>query len=338
MKITKVREVNEVGKMIEFKSKPMQLSTKDFKLEIKSLNDDGTFEGYASVFGVKDNQNDVVETGAFKRTIDHHKGMIPILDQHDPHVEIGMTTEMKEDGNGLYFKGELYIDNDDPKNDVPAARAVYVKMKKRQALGNPLGISIGYSVLQKAFKDTVRHLKELALWEISTVTFAANQLATVTGVKGEELTLEGKSIDFSTSLQDRLARDYMYQLQDALWTTIYDIKWSSETTDNKITLFTQCANTFRDALVNWANNIYPTVYKSDGVPEEGKSERALSPAMVAAVKDSINALTALRTSMETKADPAEGHSAETKSDDGPSVDSLVGTFSNMLTELQNYRK
>lgn len=327
-----------MGKVMEFKAKPMQLQTKDFKLEIKSLNEDGTFEGYASVFGVKDNQNDVVEIGAFKRTIDHHKGMVPILDQHDPKVEIGMTTEMKEDKNGLHFKGMLYVDNDNPINDVPQARAVYVKMKRRAELGNPLGISIGYSVLQKAFKDTVRHLKELALWEISTVTFAANELATVTGVKGEELIFEGKSIDFGTSLQDRLARDYMYQLQDALWTTIYDIKWSNETTENKTQLFIQCANSFRDALIDWAQNTFPTVYKSDESPKEGKSESVLPPAMMAAVKDSINALTVLRTSMETKADSVEDHSVETKSDNGPNVDALVGTFSNMITELQKYKK
>src|SRR5690606_8403307 len=210
--------------------------------------------------------------------------------------------------------------------------------KKRAELGNPLGISIGYSVIQKAFKDAVRHLKELALWEISTVTFPANELATVTTVKGEDVTFEGKSIDFGTSLQDRLARDYIYQLQDALWTTIYDIKWSSETTENKIQLFIQCANSFRDALVDWAQNTFPTVYKSGEGPKEEKSERALPPAMLAAVKDSINALTALRSSMETKADPADGHSVETKRDDGPSVDDVIGTFSNMLTELQKYKK
>jgi len=327
-----------MGKVMEFKAKPMQLQTKDFKLEIKSFNDDGTFEGYASVFGVKDNQNDVIEAGSFKRTIDHHKGMVPILDQHDPKVEIGMTTEMKEDKNGLYFKGILYIDNNNPVNDVPQARAVYAKMKKRAELGNPLGISIGYSVIQKAFKGAVRYLKELALWEISTVTFPANELATVTTVKGEAVTFEGKSIDFGTSLQDRRARDYIYQLQDALWTTICDIKWSNETTENKIQLFIQCANSFRDELVDWAQNTFPTVHKSGEGPEEEKSERALPPAILAAVKDSINALTALRTSLETKADPADGHSVETKSEDGPSVDDVIGTFSNMLTELQKYKK
>lgn len=327
-----------MGKVMEFKAKPTQLQTKDFKLEIKSLNEDGTFEGYASVFGVKDNQNDVIEAGAFKRTIDHHGGKVPILDQHDPKVEIGMTTEMKEDGNGLYFKGVLYIDNDDVKNEVPAARAVYVKMKKRAELGKPLGISIGYKAVQKAFKNAVRHLKEIALFEISTVTFPANELATVTAVKGDAVTFEGKSIDFGTSLQDRLARDYIYQLQDALWTTIYDIKWSNETTENKIQLFIQCANSFRDALVDWAQNTFPTVYKSGEGPKEEKSESALSPAILAAVKDSINALTALRSSLETKADPADGHSVETKSDDGPSVDDVIGTFSNMLTELQKYKK
>ena len=72
-------------------------------------------------------------------------------------------------------------------------------------------------------------------------------------------------------------------------------------------MFIQCANSFRDAFVNWATNIYPTLFKSGEEPEEGKSEGALPPAMLAAVKDSINAMTVLRTSIETKSYPYDGH-------------------------------
>src|SRR5690606_32365818 len=144
--------------------------------------------------------------------------------------------------------------------------------KKRAELGNPLGISIGYSVIQKAFKGAVRYLKELALWEISTVTFPANEFATVTTVKGEAVTFEGKSIDFGTSLQDRCARDYIYQLQDALWTTICDIKWSNETTENKIQLFIQCANSFRDALVDW-HKIHSRLYTSQETDRKKKNQK-----------------------------------------------------------------
>ena len=42
---------------------------KDLRFEIKSLNDVGEFEGYAAYKGNTDAYNDVIEHGAFKRTI-----------------------------------------------------------------------------------------------------------------------------------------------------------------------------------------------------------------------------------------------------------------------------
>lgn len=68
---------------------------KNFKMEIKSIDEQGVFEGYAAVFGIKDYYNDIIERGAFQGTIDHSKGKVPILYNHE--AEIGMTLEMYED-------------------------------------------------------------------------------------------------------------------------------------------------------------------------------------------------------------------------------------------------
>ena len=38
---------------------------RSFALQIKAAGDDGTVEGYGSVFGVRDNYDDVIAKGAF---------------------------------------------------------------------------------------------------------------------------------------------------------------------------------------------------------------------------------------------------------------------------------
>ena len=62
--------------------------------------------------------------------------------------------------------------------ELPKAQEAYVLLKS----GAIDGLSIGYEVA-KAVRDRqtgVRHLLEVSLWEISLVTFAANQAARIT--------------------------------------------------------------------------------------------------------------------------------------------------------------
>ena len=162
---------------------------KTFRLDVKALDTavPGRFTGYASVFGVKDFYGDIVVKGAFVRTIENQKGIVPILSQHATDVEIGLTESMKEDDHGLLITGRLYLDPNDPLNEVPAARADYVRMKRRMEAGKPMGLSIGYETLNDQMKDGARMLMEIKLWENSLVTFAANPEAMVSDVKGLDL-------------------------------------------------------------------------------------------------------------------------------------------------------
>ena len=71
--------------------------------EIKAYHDDededkGEFEGYASIFGNKDLGNDVVDMGAFKRSLRRRgaKG-VKLLYQHDTKQPIGVFDKIKED-------------------------------------------------------------------------------------------------------------------------------------------------------------------------------------------------------------------------------------------------
>lgn len=152
---------------------------RSFALQIKA-SEDGTIEGYGSVFGVKDSYDDVIAAGAFSATLAAHKsaGTMPaMLWQHDPDKPCGVWDEMSEDSSGLKIKGRLALDTEKGKE----AHALL----KMGALN---GLSIGFISKQWAYdRDSeVRTLTEVDLWEVSLVTFPANVKARVTNVKGAE--------------------------------------------------------------------------------------------------------------------------------------------------------
>lgn len=66
-------------------------------IEIKAVNEDGLFSGYASVFEEIDSYRDIVKRGAFEKTLaeSESKGRaVPILWQHDAAKPIGVYTEL----------------------------------------------------------------------------------------------------------------------------------------------------------------------------------------------------------------------------------------------------
>ena len=147
-------------------------------LEIKSVSETGVFSGYGSVFHNEDSYGDVVRPGAFKKSLAEwaKKGRLPpMLWQHDRREPIGVFAKMVEDEKGLFVEGRLLID------DIPQARAAYALLKEK-ALG---GMSIGYReiLIEQDHDEKVTNLLELDLWEVSVVTFPANEEATVDSVK-----------------------------------------------------------------------------------------------------------------------------------------------------------
>ena len=146
-------------------------------IEIKAVNEDGLFSGYASVFEEIDSYRDIVKRGAFEKTLAESKSKgraVPILWQHDAAKPIGVYTELKEDERGLYVEGQLNM-------DVQQAREA-LSLLRQKALS---GISIGYNSVRydTDVKSGVRRLYELKLYEASLVTFPACDGARVTDVK-----------------------------------------------------------------------------------------------------------------------------------------------------------
>ncbi|RZI62335.1 MAG: HK97 family phage prohead protease [Rubrivivax sp.] len=74
--------------------------------ELKMAGDSGRFEGYASVFGVKDSQSDIVHPGAYKDTLAKN-GLPKMFWNHRWDMPIGRYTDADERAKGLYVVGEL---------------------------------------------------------------------------------------------------------------------------------------------------------------------------------------------------------------------------------------
>ena len=152
----------------------------DVPLTIKSVSDSGEFEGYGSVFGVVDSYSDVVVRGAFAASLSRWKakGRLPaMLWQHNMSEPIGIYTEMREDDVGLYVKGRLLIESD------PLAKRAHGHMQA----GSLTGLSIGYLLEDDGYEydkeKGIWILKGIDLWEVSPVTFPANDEARITDVK-----------------------------------------------------------------------------------------------------------------------------------------------------------
>lgn len=148
------------------------LEHKAFRLKLSEVSDAGRFSGYASVFGNVDSYGDIVERGAFARTIDAKGGRFPILWQHNAEEPIGVSVAMGEDPHGLAVDGELNL-------ETRRGREAHALLKQ----GALEGLSIGYETVNAERDGKHRRLTEVKLWEFSVVTFPANQLATVTAVK-----------------------------------------------------------------------------------------------------------------------------------------------------------
>lgn len=165
----------------------------DSEFEIKTIDEKGSFSGYASVFNVVDRGRDVVVPGAFKRTLAEHDAKNtrpPMLWQHDLREPVGTFSTIREDKKGLYVEGTLLVDED------ATAKRVYAHMKA----GSVRGLSIGYYIATGGDEwddaKAVRRLKDIDLHEISLVTIPMNDSARVTAVKAERITTIREFEDF----------------------------------------------------------------------------------------------------------------------------------------------
>lgn len=158
--------------------------------KIKAGADDGLGEGefiaYASVFGNVDSAGDVVQRGAFAKTIEawaKSGNTLPILYGHDaknPHMNVGGVVSMVEDDRGLKVHGKLDLETD-------TGAQVYRLIKGRRLSQ----LSFAYDEIRtRPVKGDPRlgsykSLDELHVHEVSLVPVGANRETAVLAVKSE---------------------------------------------------------------------------------------------------------------------------------------------------------
>ena len=153
-----------------------------FKVCVKSLFtplEEGSIEGYASVFGGVDSYGDTIEKTAFDSVIKSGQKPLMFYQHNRWSIPIGVWEEMSVDEKGLKVKGRLNL-------ELEEAREVYSALK----FGSLNGMSIGFRMKDKDYEyddDDICHIKNISeLLEISIVNFPADKEARIENVKSED--------------------------------------------------------------------------------------------------------------------------------------------------------
>ena len=133
----------------------------------------GIVKGYGSIFGNVDSDGDVINKGAYKKTINENGKRVKYLYQHDMNKPLGKMLNLDEDDKGLIFEASI------PKTRL--GLDVIELMKAGVITEN----SVGILPIQKEMNGDYRYLNEVKLFEISAVTLAANDQAMILDVKGK---------------------------------------------------------------------------------------------------------------------------------------------------------
>ncbi len=286
----------------------LNLIRKRFKFEVKAVSDEGVFEGFAAGIGNSDSYDDIIEPGAFKRTIDQKKGAIPILFQHDSERPIGIGLEMVEKEFGLAVKGQLAM-------DVQLAQETRALMK----IGALKGLSIGFRIPKNGSKQDgkVRRISEIDLVEYSVVTFPANTRAQVDNIKAID-----EKADFAEVLEHYQTYALRYQMEDALCSSLSSIIYGDQSISEKLDHAQTSIDQFRDAYMEHLPKLLKLMgYKADEmhdlIRKVGRMLSAKNRASITAAIDNLQALldadaasqeAAGRGPAEEKGDPENIHS------------------------------
>ena len=149
---------------------------------------------YASAFGNVDSDGDIIEKGAFSKTIQERgpqspRPRIKHLFQHDRYNPIGTPITMVQDENGLLIDSKVSDIRDGD----------YLKLYRDGVITEH---SIGFEIIKSELAENKEYqvIKEVKLWEYSSVTWGANENTPVVGMKSE------MKAEFASELLGRLSK------------------------------------------------------------------------------------------------------------------------------------
>lgn len=175
-----------------------------FELEIKAIEDDGSFKGYAAVYGNVDLGGDTIEAFAASRSLKATGGKMPILRNHSAKIEdiVGENWAANEDEKGFVVEGKFDLSRE-------SGMDTYKAVKFAKDAGRKMGLSIGFVPNYKKidYIDSVRVLKEIHIVEYSVVVFPMNPKAKITSIKqfceaANDADIALKKREFERALRD----------------------------------------------------------------------------------------------------------------------------------------
>ncbi|WP_454917316.1 HK97 family phage prohead protease [Xanthobacter sediminis] len=172
----------------------------------------GTFEGYGAVFGSMDSHGDVIEPGAFaKSLLDRQRAgrpLPPMYKMHgkafgNAHEPVGVWESMSEDTAGLHVRGRLIG------MDTEQGKWTHAQMRE----GALKGLSIGFRLPAGGYRkgsgkpgEPLRFLKQIHLGEVSLVDDPSNAAALVYAMKSRWAPGSAEEVktvrEFETFLRD----------------------------------------------------------------------------------------------------------------------------------------
>jgi uncharacterized protein len=260
------------------------LQQKSFLFEIKDSDGNGStaeFEGYSAALGNKDLHNDVIEPGAFSKTIKERvaSGAVKLLDSHRTFSAddvLGTVVEAKEEKMDNVKEGgpthklwtRFAVSSDD------SAQKTLRKVKE----GHLNSLSIGYRPIKVEFeKDEdsseedprwawimgqgTRRIKELAWWETSIVLWPANPEANIIDAslktldhfsdycKGRKEQIPQRYVEAAVkSLNNLIDLDVDYDQLQNVKSVIDNLQKRAEEMDSvEKDIFTQLINEYKDS-------------------------------------------------------------------------------------------
>lgn len=153
--------------------------------KLLEVADTGRFSGYASVFGVIDNQGEIIHKGAFADTLASYEEAgkrIPVIYQHNLKEPVGYIEKAVEDDVGLWVEGVIM-------HETSAKAAEAYSFVKEGVISE---MSVGFYYMPDAtvydVDKGVTNIYKTDFREVSLVVIGSNSGSRIVAVKsaGEE--------------------------------------------------------------------------------------------------------------------------------------------------------
>ena len=208
----------------------------------------GIVSGYFSMFGSKDLDGDIIEQGAFTKTISERgpngKGLIKYLLDHDHRKVVAKINNLYEDSKGLRYEAKI---------GTHSAGQDFQKMIESELINQH---SFGFRTIKEQYDDQSKsnRIKEVMMYEGSAVQFlGANPETTFIDLKSETDAFEylaklEKFVKTSDATDETLEK-----LENQLKSLLAILKPSKDTSNeqkaDKVQIIT--LNDFKQSLETW---------------------------------------------------------------------------------------